>query len=89
VVPAAVCEPIYVNQAVRTALLAAMPTLDDVDLASVQRGDQSRGVVIPRASSLVSAAGGKGRGGGPVGGRGGVPASGGSTGGRGGVSAGD
>jgi hypothetical protein len=34
-VPAAVCEPICVNQAVRTALLTIMPTLDDVDIALV------------------------------------------------------
>jgi hypothetical protein len=39
VVPAAVCEPICVNQAVRTALLATMPMLDDVNIAPVQRGD--------------------------------------------------
>jgi hypothetical protein len=39
-VPAAVCEPIWANQAVRTALLATMPTLDDVNIALVQRGDQ-------------------------------------------------
>jgi hypothetical protein len=50
-----------------------MPTLDDIDIASVQRGDQSRGVVILGAGSLVGATGGHGRGGGPVCDRGGVP----------------
>jgi hypothetical protein len=35
VVAAAVYEPICANQAVRTALLATMPTLDDVDIAPV------------------------------------------------------
>jgi hypothetical protein len=78
VVLVAVCEPIYANQAVRTTLLAIMPTLDDVDIASVQRGDQSRGVVIPGL-------------GGPGGahGHGGVPSAGGPTGSRNGALAGD
>jgi hypothetical protein len=35
VVPAAVCEPICVNQTARTTLLATMPTLDDIDIAPV------------------------------------------------------
>jgi hypothetical protein len=35
VVPAAVCEPLYANQAVRTMLLVIMLTLDDVDIAPV------------------------------------------------------
>jgi hypothetical protein len=76
-VPLVVCEPTYVNQGVSTALLATMPTLDDVDIAPVQRGDQSHGVVIPRASGLVGVAGGRGRGwgGGPAGSRG-IPAGG-------------
>jgi hypothetical protein len=83
-VPPVAGEPICVNQVVRTALLAAMRTLDDVNIAPVQRGDQSRGVVIPRAGGLVSVASGHGRGSGTEGG-GGVPAGGG----RGGVPAGD
>jgi hypothetical protein len=73
VVMVAVCEPICVNQAVRTTLLATMPTLDDVDIAPVQRGDQSHGVVIPGAGGLADAAGGHGRDGVLAGGRGGVP----------------
>jgi hypothetical protein len=32
VTPIAGCEPLCVNQAVRMALLAIMPTLDDVDI---------------------------------------------------------
>jgi hypothetical protein len=39
VVAVVVCEAICVNQAARIALLAIMPTLDDVDIASVQRGN--------------------------------------------------
>jgi hypothetical protein len=35
VTPAAACEPLCVNQAARTALLAIMPTLDNVDVAPV------------------------------------------------------
>jgi hypothetical protein len=50
VTPVAGCEPLCVNQAVRTTLLVIMPTLDDVDIARVQRGDQSHGVVIPGSS---------------------------------------
>jgi hypothetical protein len=68
VMPAAGCEPLCANQTVRTALLAIMPMLDDVDIISVQRGDQSHGVVNPRPSGLGGAAGGHGHGGVPVGG---------------------
>jgi hypothetical protein len=39
VTPAVTCEPLCVNQVARTTLLAIMPTLDDVDIAPVQRGD--------------------------------------------------
>jgi hypothetical protein len=85
---AAVCEPICANKAARTALLATMPTLDDVNIAPVQRGDQSRGVGIPGAGVLAGAADGHGQGSGPAGGCGGVPTSGGPAGGRGGVLAG-
>jgi hypothetical protein len=77
VVPPAVCKPICVNQGARTALLALMPMLGDVDIALVQRGDRSRGVVIPGPDGLVSVAGGHGWGvptGGRGGGRGDVPA---------------
>jgi hypothetical protein len=61
-----------VNQTARTTLLAAMPTLDDIDIASVQRGDLSHGVVIPGTSGLGGAAGGRGRGDGTAGGHGGI-----------------
>jgi hypothetical protein len=65
VMPATAYEPLYVNQVVRTVLLVIMPMLDDVDIAPVQRGDQSHGVVIPGLGGLGGAAGGHGRGGGP------------------------
>jgi hypothetical protein len=68
-VPPAACEPIYVNQAARTALLATMPMLDDIDITAVQRGDLSCGMVIPRTGSLGGAASGRGQGGGTAGGR--------------------
>jgi hypothetical protein len=84
-----VCEPICTKQGARIALLAVMPMLDDVDIAPVQRGDQSRGVVIPGAGGLVGIAGGRGWGGGPPLGHGGIPVGGGRgdvlTGGHGGV----
>jgi hypothetical protein len=44
ITPLASCQPICMDQAVRTVLLKSMPTLDDI--ASVQRGDRSRGMVI-------------------------------------------
>jgi hypothetical protein len=89
VAPAAVYEPIYANQAARTALLSIMATLDDVDIATVQMGDQSRGVVIPRLGGPGGAAGGHGRGGGPSAGCGGIPTGSGPAGSHGGALAGD
>jgi hypothetical protein len=50
VMPPASCRAICLDQAARTVLLAMMPTLDDVDIAVVQRGDLSRGVTIPGAT---------------------------------------
>jgi hypothetical protein len=85
VTPTAGCEPLCANQAARTALLTIMPTLDDVDIAPVQRGDQSRGVVIPGPSGPGGAAGGHGHGGVPVGGGPAGSRSGAPTGGRGGT----
>jgi hypothetical protein len=68
VTPTEGCESLCVNQAARTTLLAIMPTLDDVDITPVQRGDQSHDVVIPGSGGLGGAAGGHGHGGVPVGG---------------------
>jgi hypothetical protein len=67
VTPPASCRAICMDQAARTALLATMPMLDDVDIAVVQRGDLSRGVTIPGATITG------GRGGTTSGGRGGRP----------------
>jgi hypothetical protein len=86
--PTAACEPLCMNQAARTALLAIMPTMDDVDIAPVQRGDQSRNVVIPRLGGPGGATGGHGRGGGPPAGCEGIPVGGGLTGSRSGAPAG-
>jgi hypothetical protein len=86
--PTAGCEPLCVNQAARTALLAIMPTLDDVDIALVKRGDQSRGAVIPGPGSLSGAAGAHGHRGVPVGGGLAGSHSGASAGGRGGATGG-
>jgi hypothetical protein len=60
-----------------------MSTLDDVNITPVQRGDQSRGLVIPETGGLADAVGGHGRGDDPTGDRGDVLA-----GSHGGVSAG-
>jgi hypothetical protein len=79
VTPAATCEPLYTNQVVRIALVVIMPTLDDIDIAPVQRGDQSCGVVIPGPGGPGDADGGHG-GGDPPAGHGGVPVGGGPTG---------
>jgi hypothetical protein len=48
------------DQAVRTALLATMPTLDDVDITVVQRSNLSRGVTIPGAAVTSRGPGGSG-----------------------------
>jgi hypothetical protein len=56
ITPLASCQPICADQATRMALLKSMPTLDDIDIASVQRGDWSHDVVIPRAVALVTKA---------------------------------
>jgi hypothetical protein len=88
VTPAAGYEPLWVNQATRTMLLAIMPTLDDVDIVPVQRGDQSCGVVIPRPGGPGGAAGGHGHGGVPVGGDPAGSRSGTPVGGRGGATGG-
>jgi hypothetical protein len=77
VTPLASCGAICMDQAARTALLAMMPMLDDVDIAVVQRGDLSHGMTIPGAtvtggrgdrpvgsgSACGGLAGGRGRGG--------------------------
>jgi hypothetical protein len=86
--PTADCEPLSVNQAARTALLVIMPMLDDVDIAPVQRGDQSRGVVIHGPGDLSGAAGGHSHGGVPAGGGPAGSRSGISVGGRGGAASG-
>jgi hypothetical protein len=88
VTPAVAREPICVNQMARTTLLAIMPMLDDVDIAPVQRGDQSHGVVIPGPGGPSGTAGGHGRGGGPPAGCGGISVGGGPTGSRSGAPAG-
>jgi hypothetical protein len=46
-------------------LLVIMPTLHNVDIAPVQRGDQSHSVVIPGLDGLGDATGGHNHGGGP------------------------
>jgi hypothetical protein len=92
VAPPAPCEPICMNQAARTVLLAAMPTLDDIDIATVHRGDLSRGMAIPgsdASSDLGGTTSGHGgvviiaRGGGPAGGSPACDRGGGPTGNRG------
>jgi hypothetical protein len=70
---------------VRTALLAIMPMLDDVDIAPVQRGDQSCGIIIPGLGGPSGAAGGHGHGGVPAGGGPAGSCSGAPTGNRGGT----
>jgi hypothetical protein len=48
--PPASYGAICMDQAARTALLPTMPTLDDIDITVVQRGDLSCGVTIPGAT---------------------------------------
>jgi hypothetical protein len=73
--PPASYGAICMDQAARTVLLTTMPTLDDVDITVVQRGDPSHGVTIPGATVT------SGRDGTTGGGRGGRPVGSGSTGG--------
>jgi hypothetical protein len=40
------CQPLCIDQAVRSMLLVAMPSMDDVGTAPIQRGDQSRGTTF-------------------------------------------
>jgi hypothetical protein len=35
------CQPLCMDQAVRSMLLVVMPSMDDVGIAPIQRGDQS------------------------------------------------
>jgi hypothetical protein len=49
VTPLAVGAPMCSDQVVRTRLLRELPTLDDIDIAARQRGDESWGIQIPGA----------------------------------------
>jgi hypothetical protein len=41
VTPPVSCQPLCMDQAVRSMLQVAMPSMDDVGIAPIQRGDQS------------------------------------------------
>jgi hypothetical protein len=56
VTPPMSCQPHCMDQVTRSMLLVAMPSMDDISIALIQRGDQSRGVQIPGSG----AAGGQG-----------------------------
>jgi hypothetical protein len=56
ITPPASCQPLYMDHAARSMLLVAMPLMDDVGIAPIQRGDQSRGVKILGASVVGGAA---------------------------------
>jgi hypothetical protein len=56
VTPLASCQPLCMDQAMRTLLLVMMPLMDNIGIALVQRGDQSRGIRIPG----IGTAGGQG-----------------------------
>jgi hypothetical protein len=47
VTPPASCQPLCMDQAMRTLLLVVLPSMDDVGIAPTHRGDQSHGVQIP------------------------------------------
>jgi hypothetical protein len=42
IIPPAACTPICLDQSTRMKLLKELPTLDDIDIAVWQVGDQSR-----------------------------------------------
>jgi hypothetical protein len=46
--------PICMDQAMRSLLLKEMPTLDDIDIAARQGGDQSHSKHIPRTDATGS-----------------------------------
>jgi hypothetical protein len=46
------CQPLCMYQATRTLLLVAMHLMDDVGIAPIQRGDQSRGVQIAETGTV-------------------------------------
>jgi hypothetical protein len=52
--PLVPCMPICLYQAVRSLLLKEMLTLDDIDIAARQTGDQSCGVHIPGTDTTDS-----------------------------------
>jgi hypothetical protein len=52
VTPPTSCQPHCMDQVTRSMLLVAMPSMDDVSIALIQRGDQSRGVQIPGAGAV-------------------------------------
>jgi hypothetical protein len=47
ITPPTSCQPLCMDQAMRMLLLVAMPSMDDVGISPIQRGDQSCGVQIP------------------------------------------
>jgi hypothetical protein len=47
ITPPASCQPLCMDQAARTLLVVVMPSMDDIGIALVQRGDQSCGIRIP------------------------------------------
>jgi hypothetical protein len=52
ITPPASCQPLCMDQAVRTLLLVAMTSMDDIGIAPIQMGDQSCGVQIPGTGTL-------------------------------------
>jgi hypothetical protein len=54
VTPPASCQPLYMDQAARTLLLVVMPSMNEVNIVAIQRGDQSCGVQIPGQASQVA-----------------------------------
>jgi hypothetical protein len=56
VTPPTSCQPLCMDQTVRSMLLVAMPSMEDVGIAPIQWGDQSRGVQIPGQASWAARA---------------------------------
>jgi hypothetical protein len=51
IIPPTACVPICLDQSMQMKLLKELPTLDNIDIAVQQVGDQSRGVQIPSSGS--------------------------------------
>jgi hypothetical protein len=51
ITPPTPCQPLCLDQAVQTIMLVSMPLMDNIGIAMIQRGEQSRGLWITGADT--------------------------------------